>query len=117
MNLGASGAVTNGTIAANGENNYYFTLPGNVASSVTVSMLSADWATNQDLIVGLTQPKCSDITGRYSMGTNGFWYGPVASSNETLTLYKSFSAGTTLYVAVCNRSATTGKYTLKWTSQ
>lgn len=114
--LGPSGVVNTFSIAANGENDYSLKFASPV-TSVSVSMLSADWATNQDLIVGLSPVKCSDITGRYSFGTNGLWYGPVPTSNEVLYASGNFSTGTVLYVAVCNRSSVTGKYTLQWTPQ
>jgi hypothetical protein len=101
-----------GSIAANGENHYYFVLDQNVYA-VEIDMLTADWATNQDVIVStVRQPACSDITAKYAFGPT-FWYGPNSSSNETVTLGPNVAAGT-IYVTVCNRSARTGQFKLYW---
>ncbi len=116
VNIGAKYPpnVYTGSIPANGENHYYFVL-GQSAYAVEVDMLTADWGTNQDLIVSaVRQPLCSDIVGRYANGPI-FWYGPGSNSNETVTIGPNVAPGT-IYVTVCNRSATTGKFKLYWTT-
>lgn len=110
--------VVDGTISGDGTNRYYLVTDSS-ASTVTINMLTADWYTNQDLIASnVRQPECSDIVGRGSNGTNGMWYGPVSTSNETINVRPgtTMPAGTKIYVTVCNKGSVVGKFKLYWTS-
>ncbi|HET6516490.1 MAG TPA: hypothetical protein VFG09_15155 [Thermodesulfovibrionales bacterium] len=111
----AEGPKVSMQIAASGENDFYFTL-NRAVSMVQVYITTMDWQTNQDLLVSdVAQPSCSVAVGSYSLPPSPApWYVVTASSNETVSIRKSFSAGTTIYVTVCNRSNTAGSYAIYW---
>ena len=75
--------MTLGSLPSLGTGYYHFKVDKDTSTPV-VMMFSADWATNQDLIVGLEkQPQCSDIVGRSKDGPD-FWYAPGSTSNQSV---------------------------------
>ena len=116
INMGASSTWKSYSIPALGEQHYYLALDKNITSSLMLNMSSNDWATNQDIIMSPSvQPKCSDMTLRYDSGPT-YWYGPVSSSNESVSIAGRYSAGKIFYVTICNRSNMTGAFQMKWTA-
>lgn len=84
---------------------------------LSVSMITADWVSNNDLIISpVRQPKVADIIGRSRSGPD-FWYGPTGTSNESLTMVKDLPQGSFVYITVINRSNTDGKFKLYWNAQ
>ena len=99
-----------------GTQQFYIKLDLDVAS-LRITMITADWIINNDLIAStFRQPTKDDFVGRYKNGPD-FWYGPVGTSNETLTINKVMDAGTIVYITVINRSNVSGKFKLYWNAQ
>ena len=115
-------------IKASAEKQFFFRLPRDT-NDIRVTMSSADWASNCDLIVSpSTQPKTKDVVGRSGNGPI-FWFGFIGTSNESITIRRSnsaiggtvigasqhdFYAGSVIYVTVVNRSLSPGKIRLYW---
>lgn len=111
------------SIPSGGVHYYYFVTPTAFTGAVTVQITTADWQTDQDLIISnKVQPLCTDIVGTMATGANGFWYNTGASNNETVTYPLStriasitLPAGTTLFATVCNKTVgKTGAYKIFW---
>jgi len=104
------------SITALGENHYYF-IPSATQAAIEIDMLSTDWTTHQDIIISPSQqPLCVNFPYVYNGSMMGpvFWYGFIPTSNQTVTINKTVTAGTIVYITVCNRSNITGGFKLYW---
>jgi hypothetical protein len=97
--------------ASPAENEYSFTLTA-ASSEVIVYESTGDWKTEQDLYVSTVgQPVCSGVQPARPVFSN-----VNDTNNQTVYVPGSYLAGTYFYVTVCNRSGTTGKYSIYWST-
>ena len=105
-----------------GENHYYIILPEAATEEVSVSTGTRSWINGENLgimVSNTAQPTCSQIVphGAYDQNlppNSAPWY-TVGTSTETLFLMRTFGAGTTLCVTICNETDIQGSlYAVYW---
>jgi hypothetical protein len=113
----AEGPRLSMSVPSLGSNAFCFTLNRNLYMA-QVYITTMDWQTNQDVLVSdQGQPSCDQHLSQYgyNLPPNAApWYVVTASSNETVSVSKTFTAGTTIYATVCNRTNSTGNYAIYW---
>jgi len=110
------------TIAAGGEQHYYFTLSTAAYAFIMPQTTTRDWQQNVDMFISnASQPSCPSTTSLTKWNnippSAAPWYNLTSDSNESVYVAGQYAAQSTFYVTICNRSGVTAKYGISWSAR